>query len=74
MTNQHGLEGGDRVTRGLQTSEVEEIEIEELDAEIGFIISSSCTSLELEEDEDLLEDTLGAVEEHSPDKVMPHAP
>lgn len=68
MTDRHGLEDSERTTGGLQASEIDEIEIEELDAEVGFIISSSCTSLELEEEDDLLEDSFDA--SHSQAEVM----
>jgi len=73
MANQHEPKYGDQTVRDLQTGVIEEIEIEELDTEVGFIISTSCCSLELEEDEDLLEDAIGALEVHSTDEVTAQA-
>jgi len=54
-------------TTDLLPAYVAEVDIE-TGVEVGFIIATTCTSLELEEDDDLLEEASNAADDESSEK------
>jgi len=68
MMNEYGLDNPTTTSLPLQAADaIDEVDVG-VGVEVGFIIATSCTSLELEEDDDLLEETLSDDEDISQER------